>query len=87
MCGGITVPAATAPRPTLAFTLAPASRETDALADIGSEPLEFAEHWTVVLNRLPDFEKLIGVVFGVMVLLNEVRPTSITQDTRAWKVD
>ena len=60
------MPAATAPRLTVAFTLAPASREAEAVTD--NAP--FTGHWMVVLNRLLEPEKVIGAVVDESVWLN-----------------
>lgn len=87
MAGGIIVPATTALRPTDMCTLAPTSRETDALGDIGIAAL--AGHSMLVLNRFVTPEKSIGVGFGCKVWLNA--PTSLgaakVQNTRAQKAD
>ena len=56
--GGTNVPAATALIPMVACTLASASRETDALADMGG--VVFEAHWMDVRNRLVDLVKSTG---------------------------
>ena len=61
MAGGMSVPAATAPRPTDICTLAPTSRETEALGDIGIAAL--AGHSMLLLNTFVTPEKSIGVGF------------------------
>ena len=66
--GGILVPAATAPMPMDAWTLASTSRETDALGVIGIPA--FMGHLMFVWNRFVLPEKSTGVDFGEMDLLN-----------------
>jgi hypothetical protein len=65
MLGGMSEPAATAPRPTVTCTSAPTSRETDALEDIGIAAL--AGHSMLVLNRFVTPEKSIGIGFAAKV--------------------
>ena len=65
MLGGTNVPAATAPRVTVACTSAPASREADALPEIWGTVFE--GHWIFVWNRLVVPEKSTGVVFCASV--------------------
>jgi hypothetical protein len=62
MLGGTNVPAATALIPMVACTLAPTSRETDALADMGGAVLR--SHWMDVWNRLVDPVKSTGWGFS-----------------------
>ena len=56
--GGTNVPTATALIPMVACTLALASRETDALADIGR--VVFKAHWMDFCSRLVDPVKSTG---------------------------
>ena len=69
MTGGMSEPAATAPRLIETCTSAPTSRETDV--DIGFEVL--AEFPMLVFNRFFIPEKLIGIDFSGRVSLNAPR--------------
>ena len=62
---GNTGPPPTAKRVTDAFTLAPASRKTDALGDI--EPVVLLGHGMLVLKRLVDFENWSGFSFSELL--------------------
>ena len=66
MSGGTSVQAVTAPRLTVAFRSAPASKEADAVTD----DAPFTGHRIVVLNRLLEPEKVTGAVVDERVWLN-----------------
>ena len=82
ICGGISEPAASAPRLTVTSTSAPTSREIDAVRSTGFA--ELAGQSMLWLNRFVTPEKLTtGIGFDAKVLLNE--PTALGAGTRACK--